>query len=94
MVIQVKVVGHTESLFISPTLWPHPPQKQLMSRYLEEKFKEGVSAMVGVLAEVAAEVSSTYGALRLHLPQSAERVAEYMGPRWERRGRGAHSRGG
>lgn len=50
--------------------------------------------MVGVLAEVATEVSSAYGALRLHLPQSAERVAEYMGPRWERRGRGARNRGG
>lgn len=50
--------------------------------------------MVGVLAEVAAEISGAYGALRLHLPQSADRVAEYMGPRWERRGRGAHNRGG
>ena len=93
MAIQVEVVGHTEPLHLPHPL-PPPPQKQLMSQYLEEKFKEGVSAMVGVLAEVAAEISGAYGALRLHLPQSADRVAEYMGPRWERRGRGAHNRGG
>lgn len=52
-----------------------------MSQYLEYHFAVGVSAMGAALEAVAAEVSSAYGALRLHLPQSAERVAQYTGPR-------------
>lgn len=52
-----------------------------MLRYLEDHFAERMAAVVAGLAAVVAEVSSAYRMVDLHLPESAEMVAEYMGPR-------------
>ena len=82
MVIAVEGISHTDLVCVLRwTPHPHPLQEQSMLQYLEDRFAERVAAVLAGLAAVVAEVSSAYRAVDLHLPRSAEMVAEYMGPR-------------